>query len=138
LVPLGRGDAPPPAPSAGPLALETLPPSTREVDYPAIRAAHAASALATAADVAAWRAAPPAPPAPPIDGPRVPLAPSLVVPEPLETVILRRGSTRTFSHDPGPFEALSSVLRAATRGVPADWPATHPDPYVIINAVDGL
>ncbi len=138
LVPLGRGDTPPLAPTVGPLALETLPPSAREVDYPAIRAAHAASILATAADVAAWRAAPPAPPPPPIDGLSVPLAPSLAVPEPLETVILRRGSTRTFSHDPVPFEALSTVLRAAIRGVPGDWPATHPDLYVIVNAVDGL
>src|SRR5206468_1855902 len=43
LVALGRGGSPPaPAPPVAPLGLETLPLSAREVDYPAIREAHAA------------------------------------------------------------------------------------------------
>ncbi|HWP66938.1 MAG TPA: SagB/ThcOx family dehydrogenase, partial [Candidatus Limnocylindria bacterium] len=58
LVPLGSGAAPPPAVAAPPaLALETLPLSRREVDYPLVREAHAASSLHSADDVAAWRAA---------------------------------------------------------------------------------
>src|SRR5213594_1783813 len=56
LVALGRGAAPPPpAPPAPRLGLTTLPLSAREVDYPAIRHAHAASSLTTAKKVGAWR-----------------------------------------------------------------------------------
>src|SRR5438132_12493644 len=63
LLALGRGaPSPPPAPPAPPLGLPTLPLSAREVDYPAIRHAHAASSLTTAKKVAAWRG-PLAPPA---------------------------------------------------------------------------
>src|SRR5437773_2728955 len=48
VVALGRGAPPaPPAPSTAPLGLATLPLSAREVDYPAIREAHAASCLTT-------------------------------------------------------------------------------------------
>lgn len=46
LVPLGRGTPPPPAPPVPALRLATRPLSSREVDYPLIRAAHAASSLA--------------------------------------------------------------------------------------------
>ncbi|HLY37417.1 MAG TPA: SagB family peptide dehydrogenase [Candidatus Binatia bacterium] len=139
LVALGRSDvAPAPSPAIESLALETLPASAHEVDYPAIGAAHAASSLADPAEAAAWRAtsveSSPAPP----EGPRIPLAASLAVPEPIEAVILRRGSTRVFAQDPVPFEALSTVLRAATRGIPGDWHIPRPEPYVIVHAVDGL
>src|SRR5207244_5216649 len=78
LLALGRGaPPPPPAPPAAPLGLATLPLSAREVDYPAIRRAHATSSLTTAKKVAAWRG-PLAPPAfTPPGGPTVPLAPSV-------------------------------------------------------------
>jgi SagB-type dehydrogenase family enzyme len=57
LVALGaRPELPPgPAPPQPPLALATMPLSRHEVDYPLIRAAHAASSLATPADAPAWR-----------------------------------------------------------------------------------
>src|SRR5439155_578352 len=56
LVALGRGaPPPPPAPPAPALGLTTLPLSAREVDYPAIRHAHAASSLTTAKKVAGRR-----------------------------------------------------------------------------------
>jgi SagB-type dehydrogenase family enzyme len=138
LVALGGGDCPPPAPVAPPLAFETLPVSAREVDYPAIRAAHAASASHDPADAAAWRAAIPEPAPPPPAGPRVPLAASVAVAEPIETVILRRGSTRAFAREPVPFAALSTVLRAATRGIPSDWRIPPPQIYLVVNAVDDL
>src|SRR5207244_8386205 len=51
----GGGPPPPPAPPAPRLGLATLPLSAREVDYPAIRRAHAASSLTTAKKGATWR-----------------------------------------------------------------------------------
>jgi SagB-type dehydrogenase family enzyme len=58
-------------------------------------------------------------------------------------VIRRRGSTRAFDRErPLSFEALSSVLDRATRGVPADFlegsGATLCDLYLIVNDVEGL
>jgi len=52
-------------------------------------------------------------------------------------VILRRGSTRTFTRAPISLAQLSTILRASTRGIPGDWGA-RPDLYLIVNAVDGL
>jgi len=138
LVSLGRGaPSPPPAPPAPPLGLATLPLSTREVAYPAIRRAHATSSLTTAKKVAAWRGSLAAPVFAPPGGPTVRLAPSVTTAEPLETVILRRGSTRAFAREPISLAALSTILRASTRGVPGDWTA-RPDLYLIVNAVEGL
>jgi len=138
LVALGSGGPPPPpAPPAPRLGLATLPLSAREVDYPAIRSAHAASSLTTAKKVAAWRGPLVPPPFTPPGGPTVPLAPSVATAEPVETVILRRGSTRTFARAPISLAQLSTILRASTRGIPGDW-AARPDPYLIVHAVDGL
>jgi SagB-type dehydrogenase family enzyme len=151
LVPLGRAAAPPPlAPTVSPLAFATDPLSRREVDYPAIREAQAASALASGAEAAAWRAAAPAardahaPPA--RHGPLVPLRPladAALPRESLDAVIRRRGSTRAFDRArPLRFEELSTALARATRGVAADFVGapgeTLLDLYLIVNAVDGL
>jgi SagB-type dehydrogenase family enzyme len=133
---------PGPPPAAPPLVLETRPLSRREVDYPLIHAAHAATSLHSADEVRAWRAAavteraPTAPAAVPLR----PLAESTG--RPLEDVILHRGSTRRFARAPIDFAQLSTALRAATGGVPADFlaspRATLADCYLIVNAVDGL
>src|SRR5437660_482644 len=138
LVAVGRGaPPPPPAPPAPPLGLATLPLSPREVDYPAIRHAHAASSLTTAKKVAAWRGPLAPPPFSPPGGPTVPLVASVATAEPVETVILRRGSTRTFTREPIGLAELSTILRASTGGIPGDW-AARPDLYLIVHAVDGL
>jgi SagB-type dehydrogenase family enzyme len=141
LVALGCGAAPPPpAAPTSPLGLEVLSYSEREVDYPAIREAHAASSLSSPAQVAVWRApmSPrPDPPAPSL----TPLAPGESPRQPIETVILRRGSTRVFSLEPVDFAQLSSILDAVTRGIPADALAPDApltDVYAIVNAVTGL
>jgi SagB-type dehydrogenase family enzyme len=145
LVALGRGGPPaPPRTPVEPLGLATLPPSSREVDYPAIRAAHAASSLDTPDAVAAWRG--PLAPAAflPAPGPVVPLpdAPPPIAPEAVERVILRRGSTRRF--DPRAairFDAFATLLRTATRGIAGDVlapGAALTAPYVLAHAVDGL
>ncbi len=145
LVALGRQSAPaPPAPDAvPPLALETLPLSPREVDYPAIREMHAASRLRSGDEVQAWRAAgksgvQPAPPARGALVPLWPLAESALPTESLEQVILRRGSTRHFSERPIRLDQLSTILQRAGRDLPADWGESPNDIYLIVNAVEGL
>jgi len=146
LVPLGRSHrAPPPALEIPELRLDTEPLSREEVDYPEIRAAHAASSLADAAEAAAWRDAALEPDEPALAGPSTALRPHAdadLPRESLDRVIRRRGSTRVF--DCGRsigFEELSTALDCATREVPADFlapGATLLDLYLIVNAVEGL
>ena len=141
VVALGRGGAPPPAaPPLPPLGLATLPPSAREVDYPAIREAHAESCLTTPDEAAAWHGS--APPSPD-EAAGLSLGPwnADAVAAPIETVIHRRGSMRAFSDEPLGFDQLSALLRAVTRGIPADFTAPGAalsDPYLIVNAADGI
>jgi SagB-type dehydrogenase family enzyme len=142
LVPLGRGASPPPAaPALTSLGLDTLPLSSREIDYPDIRRAHEASSLSSANKVETWRGIPPARPAEPPAGELVALAATPQVREPIETVILRRGSTREFARESIAFAELSAVLRGATRSFPADFAAPGTplcELYLIAHAVDGL
>jgi SagB-type dehydrogenase family enzyme len=128
------------------IRFETEPLSRTELDYPEIRAAQLASSLTGGAEAAAWRDAPPPCQEPEADGPLVPLRSSTdeeLPDESLDRVIRRRGSTRAFDGGrPLSFEALSSTLDRATRGVPADFleppGATLCDLYLIVNAVEGL
>lgn len=137
------GASPPPSP----LQLATLPLSAHEVRYPAIATAHRDSSLLTAEDVARWRATP-APHEPPsaaahgADASCVPLMPSNTPPpQPIESVILRRGSTRVFSRAAIGFDVLSTIVRAVSGGIGADFLAggdTLVELYLIVNAVEGL
>jgi SagB-type dehydrogenase family enzyme len=137
LVALGGGAAaPPPAPAAPPLGLATLPLSAREISYPEILRAHTATTLTTEAEVARARVAVPAPTA---TGPGVAieaLGPG-TVPEPVEAVILRRGSTRRFAREPIALAQLATVLDAAGEPFSTDC-AVAPEPYLIAHAIDGL
>jgi SagB-type dehydrogenase family enzyme len=62
--------------------------------------------------------------------------------DPIEQVILRRGSSRKFAHSSITLKQLSTLLDRATRGIPADFL----DPmgsqlnhlYLILHAVEGL
>jgi SagB-type dehydrogenase family enzyme len=138
LVALGRGGSPPPAaPPPGPLGLAVLPVSDDEVDYPAIRAAHARSSLASPADVERWRSG--TMPTPPEGQGTITLGPVALdaVAEPIETVILRRGSTRRFPARPIDRAQLDAIVHAATRPVPADV-APAPDLYLVVHAVRGV
>ncbi|MBI4487990.1 MAG: SagB/ThcOx family dehydrogenase, partial [Deltaproteobacteria bacterium] len=60
----------------------------------------------------------------------------------IEEVILRRGSTRQFSHEAITFSQLSTMLHRATRGIPSDFldspAAPLNDLYLIIHAVEDL
>jgi SagB-type dehydrogenase family enzyme len=149
LVPLGwTAKRPPLPPAMKELELATAPLSRSEVDYPRIRAAHAASSLGTAEDVREWReiGATPKPSSQPARGAthplRVPSADALPSAG-LQDVIERRGSTRRF--DPRrslTFEELSTVLDRATSPLPADFleptGATLLELYLIVHAVEGL
>jgi SagB-type dehydrogenase family enzyme len=142
LVAVGRGEpAPGPAPAVAPLGLPTERLSAHQVDYPAIRAMHAASSLGSGEEAAAWHGVAPQAPFPPASGPLQPLAADALPTDPIETVIRRRGSTRQFTREPIGYAQLSTLLDRATRGYAADYrvPATPPaDLYLIVNGVDGL
>jgi SagB-type dehydrogenase family enzyme len=147
VIPLGRGGALPPAPSASvePLGLPFAPYSRYEVDYPAIRAMHAASSLASAQEAAHWRGAGPSGDPPPPTGPDLPLAPLGETGTPGDSVtevILRRGSTRRFARSGLTLSEVSTMLDCATRGIRADFleppGASLITPYLIASAVDDL
>jgi len=139
VVALGAGGSPaPPPPPLATLAYPTLPLSREEVSYPILAEAHAASSLASPEDVQAWRGRPEA--LPPATGtspiPLAALAPDTVR-EPIEAVIVRRGSARRFSHAAIPLQALATILHAAGTPVPLDVHARSTC-YLIANAVDDL
>jgi SagB-type dehydrogenase family enzyme len=140
----GAGSSPEP-PELRPLKLETVPLSAREVDYPLMRAMHEASSLDSPEHVAAWRS---------VDAPArrsssaEPSVPLQSLPEgdmprdTIEQVILRRGSCRRFSRELISFEKLSTALRCASAGLPADFlgrdGALLNDMYVLALGVEGL
>ena len=141
LVALGSQDATaPPAPDVRPLHLATAPLSEREVRYPLIEEAQAASSLATPDDAAAWRgdardlATPPAP------GPMPAPSPEGLPTDPIERVIQRRGSTRRFARRPIPADALTTLLEIAAAPVPIDAALDGAllRPFLIVNSVHGL
>jgi SagB-type dehydrogenase family enzyme len=160
LVALGHVPAlPRPSPAkvkTGPLGLETVPLSRSEVDYPLMREMHAASSLHSSEEVKMWRADKAAsvfasvtetpllehPSGRETLVPLRPLADAGIPRDPVEHVILRRGSSRRFARTPIGFVQLSTMLDRACRGVPADF--LHPmgvqlnQLYLIAHAVDGL
>jgi nitroreductase len=121
------------------LGLATLPLSREAIDYPLVREAHAASALATATAVRAWRAAG-ATPAPTSEAHAEVILESLpatAVPEPIEAVIARRGSTRRFPREAIALDHLATILHLSTRPIPLDVVAPV-GIHVLVNAVDGI
>jgi SagB-type dehydrogenase family enzyme len=119
------------------LALDVMPLSEAEVDYPALREMQRVTSLATAQEVAAWRHASVPPTAGPQGSLRALPAPALDG-RPLGEAIQRRGSTRQFARSALTSRELASALWAATLPIPADVPDGLVDLYVIVNAVEGL
>lgn len=147
LVPLGYApqSAVGSSPELVPLSLKTEPISDHEIEFPAIGEMHDASSLANQAEVASWRVENPPNRLPEPSGPLIPLNPPKedeLSQDPIETVILRRGSARQFAQQSITFRQLSTVLAQATQSIPADFlnplGATLNDIYLIVNAVDGL
>jgi len=127
------------------LHLETVPLSRKETVYPAMHEIHAASSLNSVKEVETWRGNGPLAKLPPPTGPIVQLqaySDAEMTRDPVEQVILRRGSARKFAQVPIGLSELSTMLDRATRGIPADflYPlGTHlNDVYLIVNAVEGL
>ena len=118
LLAVGSGEPPAETPPLAPLDLDVPPLSAREVEYPEASELHAASALTSADEVRRYTDA-----LKPTD------VPSLAD-EPLEPVLRRRGSARTFTHDPIPLADLTDMLVRTGGG--------STDLYLIANAVDGL
>jgi SagB-type dehydrogenase family enzyme len=147
MVALGHtAETAPQSPSKlSPLHLETVPPSRSEIVYPAMREIHAASSLHSAGEAEMWRGTAPLTRLPPPTRPTVPLHPlsdAEMARDPIEQVILRRGSARKFAQTPIGLAQLSTILDRATRGIPADFldpqGAQLNDLYLIVNAVEGL
>jgi SagB-type dehydrogenase family enzyme len=141
LVPVGEGQpvqAGPQPPEA--VAFEEEPASAREDRFPAIREVNDAGRLADPRAVQRWRAAElraagQAWPQPVVVEPAPP------PPDPLDRVILRRGSARDFGPGSMPAEVLAAILAAATGGVPTDLVPTGerlPRVFLVANAVPGL
>src|SRR5438874_5449147 len=127
------------------LHLETVPLSRNEIVYPAMRKIHAASSLRSAEEVGTWRGNAPFAKLPAQTGATVQLHPysdAEMPRDPIEQVILRRGSACKFAEVPIGLLQLSTILDRATRGIPADF--LHPEGtqlnevYLIVNAVEGL
>lgn len=146
LTPIGRITSPkvPPSPPVHPINLEIVPPSSTEVDYQSIREIHAASSLATKSEVSRWRE-PSSISSPHITGTLIPLRPFALdtfPPEPIETVIRRRGSTRQFARIPISYKEFSSVLSTTIRPIPHDFQNMDAlalcKPFLIVNDVEGL
>ena len=134
-----------PTPVAGPLALEVEPISDDEIDFPAIREIHQASSLDTRQEVTAWRDDAPLDrqPTPASTGILLsPYATDEIPKDSIDSVIIRRGSTRTFTRESITFKQLSTMLQRATGPIQADFLGASGgflnDVYVIANAVDGM
>lgn len=147
LVPVGRDLEFPPLPVQEVVHLELAvePYSRHEIEYPSMGAMHAASSLASAQEALELWGRPPSPADPGPESRLVPLAlPSQdgQPADPIEDVILRRGSSRRFRRTPITYEQLSIMLERAVQPVPADFlgePAGILNQlYVIANDVDGL
>ena len=164
MVALGGSSQPESALSGSiePLPWKAEAPSGREVDYPLMREAHAASCLATIEEVREWRSRTrndiwmslrPTEPEP--GGTIVDLKPLAGADAPRDgivQVIRRRGSSRRFARAPIRLDQLSTMLVQATQGIPADFldsagnrlpegrlpEGRLNDLYVIANSVEGL
>jgi SagB-type dehydrogenase family enzyme len=135
---------PPPAPASPPLAFATVPLSAHPIDYPEIREVHAASSFTTPDDVRRWREAArrssEAASSPVAN--EIALATPATDPGPtIDTVIRKRGSSRSFARTAITFAELSTMLARATGSVPSDVTdesTTLGEVYVIAHAVEGL
>ncbi|WP_255191822.1 SagB/ThcOx family dehydrogenase [Natronobeatus ordinarius] len=157
LVAVGAGEEAPEPPAVESIDPDTAPLSPTEQAFPLIHDAWAAGVLADGAAAEAWRRDRPEGPIgtrDPGDGERVPLEPvgrETASSRPLENTIVRRGSCREYDREPISFRQLSTVLDRAVRGVPMDVRGEHEetarteepplsfvDPYLLVNAVEGL
>ncbi len=132
-------------PSVSRLSLEVFPNPENEKPFPAIADIHTSSSLETLEDVAVWRAQIPDLRAENLGGNLIKLKPCKireVAPDPVGSVIIRRGSTRHFGRVPISLRELSTILCRTSNPVPADFLTVGRVPlndiYLIVNDVGGL
>jgi len=125
-----------PSPELTPLELESIELS-QEVVYPPLVDAHRESRLATPEEVASVANATVATPPPSQAANRQfdTIAPSDT--RGLGETILRRGSTRSFAHEPIGADELATILAASSGHREVDFPRMV-DTYLIVNAVNEL
>jgi SagB-type dehydrogenase family enzyme len=124
------------------LDLGISPLSREEVDYPVIWETNEASQLEAKEEVEYWRTSRP--------DTRETLPGATVFPLPkksldsiptLDKVILQRGSTRRFAHQPISFNSLSTIIETSSTHIPLDFLGDNQsliDFYFIANDVQGL
>jgi SagB-type dehydrogenase family enzyme len=139
LIALGHTDEPAgPSPVVEPLTLESIPLSSREVQYPDLVKMHGESRLLTSDEVAGVSAAK-------LDSALLPPSASALH---LETItseesaglgetILRRGSSRAFAQEAITAAELATIMAASSEHPQADFPSLTYT-YLIVNAADGL
>ena len=142
VVTIGHSDDRAPAMAAAErvarLDLTTAPVAPRPIHFPLIQAAHDDGCLTDADAVAAWRAVAASLGLAAPDELEVPADAGT---EPLEDVILRRGSTRLMRPDPVPPELLTWGIGVAARPVPGDLTAaghTLVQHFLAVHAVEGV
>ncbi|MGI0047235.1 MAG: SagB/ThcOx family dehydrogenase [Nitrosotalea sp.] len=109
-----------------------------DCDFVSINEMHESSSLTDIQEVSAWRRQ-----MSPIHQTSlnpIKMIGDIHVDESVEQTIIRRGSTRKFSHDCISLEQLSTILKRSTNGFVADFQESNTinDVYIIANAVDGL
>jgi SagB-type dehydrogenase family enzyme len=147
LVPIGftnnvSGDN---VPKVEALHAKTEPLSNYEIDDLEIQAMHQDSSLNSAVEVKNWQDSTTENTMPVNPENTITLQPSLENTMPqdsIESVIMRRGSTRQFSLESISLQQFSTIIYYATRGIQTDFLKPYGnsliDLYVIVNAVDNL
>jgi len=127
------------------LNVKTEPLSNYDVDDLEIQRMHQDSSLTSVDEVKDWHGNTPKITIPPNAGNVIPLQPSPengMPQDSLESVIIRRGSTRQFSQESISLQQLSTIIYYSTRGIPTDFLKPYGssliDLYIIINSVTDL
>ncbi len=127
------------------LNVKTEPLSNYSIDDPEIQRMHQASSLNSVVKVKDWQGNTPKITTLLHVGNAIPLQPSTengMPQDSLESVIIRRGSTRQFSQESISLQQFSTIIYYSTRGVPTDFLKPYGnsliDLYIIINSVNDL
>ena len=127
------------------LNVKTEPLSNYSIDDPEIQRMHQASSLNSVVKVKDWQGNTPKITTLLHVGNIIPLQPSPENEMPqdsLESVIIRRGSTRQFSLESISLQQFSTIIYYSTRGIPTDFLKPYGnsliDLYIIINSVNDL
>ena len=113
-------------------------PLEHELDFVAINEMHDSSSLTSIQEISSWKRR-----MEPVHQPSskmIKLGEGTNSNASLEQTIIRRGSTRKFSHDPISLDELSTILKRSIGGIVSDFEEDDiiNDIYIIVNAVDGL